>query len=76
MKWGYSFCGTVTGLLAFAFVFIPFFIKLPAESYPITLGGMGLMITLSILFGMRYTSLQENAAIYRAITRNMEDKKD
>jgi len=76
MKWGYSFCAVVTGILAFAFAFLPFFVKLPPGSHSLTLGGMGLMITLSVLFGMRVSSLQENDAIYRAITKHTENKKD
>ena len=69
MKWGYSFCAVVTGILAFAFAFLPFFVKLPPGSGPYALGGTRLMVTLSVLFGMRLSSLQENDAIYRAITK-------
>jgi len=74
MKWGYSFCTVVTGILAFAFVFLPFFVKLPPGSGQYTLGGTGLMVTLSVLFGMRLSSLQENDAIYRAITKQTGEK--
>ena len=69
MKWGYSFCWVFTGVCAVAFVLLPFFVKLPPGSGPYALGGTGLMVTLSVLFGMRLSSLQENDAIYRAITK-------
>lgn len=76
MKWGYAVCGTVMALLAFAFVFMPFFVKLPVGSGPYVLGGAGLMVTLSVLFGMRYSSLVENDTIYRAITKQTKENTD
>ena len=76
MKWGYSFCAVVTGILAFAFVFLPFFVKLPPGSGTYALGGTGFMVTLSVLFGMRLSSLQENNAIYRAITKQTGENAD
>ena len=73
MKWGYSLCFIFMVVCAFAFVLLPFFIKLPVGSGPIALGGVSLSVTLGILFSMRYSSLLENDAIFRAITKQTEE---
>ena len=69
MKWGYSVCWLLTGVGAVVFVLLPFCVKLPPGSGTYTLGGASLLVTLTVLFGMRLSSLQENDAIYRAITK-------
>ena len=76
MKLGYSFCWVFTGGLAVVFILLPFFVKLPPGSGTYTLGGASLLVTLTVLFGMRLSSLLENDAIYRAITKQTEENAD
>jgi hypothetical protein len=73
MKWCYFFCLVFTAACALVFALLPFFAKLPAGSGSVALGCVGLMTTLSVLFSMRYNSLLENDAIYRAITKQTEE---
>jgi hypothetical protein len=73
MKWTYVVLTVTSGLLALFCLFIPSFVRQSSESYQLAVGGMVLMTTLCVLFGMKCSSLLEHDAIYRAITKQTGD---
>lgn len=71
----YSICLVILIVGAFILFLVPYFKWLPPDIRH-TGQYIGIVAILGVLCGLRLDSLNEHAAIYRAITKNTEDKKD